>query len=63
MECPFCLREFSEDAIVCGSCGRDLRLVRPLVRENLALVAQIEDLEVQVDRARAAIERSAAPLG
>jgi hypothetical protein len=62
MECPFCLEDFNEDALVCKDCGRDLRLVRPLINENLALVAQIEELHVQVGRARAAVERATAPL-
>jgi len=62
MECPFCLEDFNEDALVCKDCGRDLRLVRPLINENLALVAQIEELHVQVGRARAAVEQATAPL-
>jgi hypothetical protein len=62
MECPFCLEDFNEEALVCKGCGRDLRLVRPLINENLALVAQIEELHVQVGRARAAVERATAPL-
>jgi hypothetical protein len=62
MECPFCLEDFNEEALVCKGCGRDLRLVRPLIIENLALIAQIEALHVQVGRARAAVERATAPL-
>jgi hypothetical protein len=62
MECPFCLEDFNEEALVCKDCGRDLRLVRPLINENLTLVARIEQLQIQVDRARAAVERATAPI-
>lgn len=62
MECPFCAEDFNEEALVCKNCGRDLRLVRPLIDENVTLVAQIEELQLQVDRARAAFERATAPI-
>jgi hypothetical protein len=62
MECPFCLEDFNEEALVCKDCGRDLRLVRPLINENLTLVARIEELKIQVDKARAAVERATAPI-
>ena len=62
MECPFCLEDFNEEALVCKDCGRDLRLVRPMINENLALVARIEELQIQIDSSRAAIERSTAPI-
>jgi hypothetical protein len=62
MECPFCLEDFNEEALVCKDCGRDLRLVRPLLTENLALAARIEKLQTEIDRARAAVNRSTAPL-
>jgi hypothetical protein len=62
MECPFCTEDFNEEALVCKNCGRDLRLVRPLIDENVTLVAQIEELQLQVDRARVALERATAPI-
>lgn len=62
MECPFCLEDFNDSALVCKGCGRDLRLVRPLINENLALVAQVEELQIQVERARAAVKRAKAPV-
>ncbi|HXZ47037.1 MAG TPA: hypothetical protein VEH02_09960 [Pseudolabrys sp.] len=62
MECPFCAEDFNEEALVCKNCGRDLRLVRPLIDENVKLIAQIEDLQLQVDKARAAIERATTPI-
>jgi hypothetical protein len=62
MECPFCTDEFNDEALVCGNCGRDLRLVRPLIDENQALVAQVEELQLLVDRARAKLKRATAPF-
>src|SRR5436190_14213243 len=62
MECPFCTEDLNDEAIACKSCGRDLRLVRALIEENFGLVARIEDLQLQVDRARAAVERATAPV-
>src|SRR5262245_64596624 len=62
MECPFCLEDFNEEAPVCKACGRDLRMVRPLINENLALVARIEELQLQIGRARVALERAASPI-
>jgi len=62
MECPFCAETISDDARVCKNCGRDLRLVRPLIDENSALIAKIETLQSQVNSARAALARRSAPL-
>jgi hypothetical protein len=62
MQCPFCAEEFNEEAVVCKTCGRDLRLVSPLLKENLALVARIEELQTRVNAARAALARTDAPL-
>ena len=61
MECPFCAEDFNEEALACKNCGRDLRLVRPLIEENVALVAQIETLQLQVDQAHAALARATSP--
>ena len=61
MLCPFCAEDFNEEALVCKACGRDLGLVRPLLRDNLALVAQIEELQVRVNAARAQLGRIDAP--
>ena len=62
MECPFCAEDFNEEALACKNCGRDLRLVRPLIDENVKLIAQIEDLQLKVDKARTAIARATLPM-
>lgn len=41
MNCPYCLSEVSEEAVVCKTCSRDLYLFKPLI-------AKIADLERQV---------------
>src|SRR5262245_27929863 len=62
MECPYCLEDFNEEALVCKDCGRDLRLVLPVINENLRLLAQVVDLEDQVHKARLAVARATAPF-
>ena len=62
MECPFCAEQFKYEALVCKTCERDLRLVRPLIEENLILVAQIEELHLQLNNGRAALARATAPI-
>jgi hypothetical protein len=61
MQCPFCGDEFNEDALLCKVCGRDLRLVRPVLEENHKLVVRIEELQSQVNWARATLARMTAP--
>src|SRR4029078_6402965 len=58
MECPYCLEDFNEEALVCKGCGRDLRLVRPVINENLRLLAQVVALEDQVHKARSDVARA-----
>jgi len=62
MECPFCAEDFNDTALVCKSCGRDLRLVLPIIEENLTLIQQAGELQLQINRLRAAETRRAAPL-
>jgi hypothetical protein len=62
MECPFCAEDFNDTALVCKNCKRDLRLVLPVIEENLALIRQASELQLHVNRLRAAEERSAAPF-
>jgi hypothetical protein len=63
MECPFCAEDFNDAALVCKSCGRDLRLVLPIIEENLNLVREAGRLQSQVNRLRAAERRWSSSLG
>jgi hypothetical protein len=62
MECPFCAEDFNDTALVCKSCGRDLRLVLPIIEENLELVRKAGELQQEVNRLRAAGEWRTAPV-
>jgi hypothetical protein len=62
MQCPFCAEDFKDAALVCKHCGRDLRLVLPVIEENHKLIRQAGELQLQINRLRAAQERSVAPL-
>jgi hypothetical protein len=62
MECPFCAEEFNDAALVCKSCGRDLRLVLPIIEENLELVREAGQLQLQVNVLRAAEQRWSSSL-
>jgi hypothetical protein len=50
MECPFCAETIKEEALVCRHCSRDLRVVRPIIIENQNLVAELDQLQLELDR-------------
>jgi hypothetical protein len=50
MECPFCAETIKDEALVCKHCSRDLRVVRPIVIENQNLVAELDQLQRELDR-------------
>ncbi len=62
MECPFCVEDLDDTALVCKSCGRDLRLVLPVIEENRELIQQIGNLQLQVNRLRGAEQRHVRPF-
>jgi hypothetical protein len=62
MDCPFCGEAVKDDALVCKTCSRDLRLVRPVMTEVRELVIRLEKLRRDLDRVNAALYRARAPL-
>jgi len=62
MDCPFCGEPVKDDALVCKTCSRDLRLVRPVMMEVRELIIDLEKLRRDLDRVNAALYRGRAPL-
>jgi hypothetical protein len=62
MECPFCAETIKDEALVCKHCTRDLRVARPLLLEIQDIVAELDKLRRDLDRAGARLQRTKYPL-
>jgi hypothetical protein len=62
MECPFCAETIKDEALVCKHCSRDLRVVRPLLLEIQDIVAELDRLRRDLDRAGARLQRTKYPV-
>ena len=62
MECPFCIETIKDEALACKHCSRDLRVVRPVLLEIQDLVAELDTLSHDLDRAGARLQRTKHPI-
>lgn len=52
MECPFCIETIKDESFVCRHCTRDLTLVRPVIFEIQDIIAELDELQRQLDHTR-----------
>jgi hypothetical protein len=62
MECPFCAETIKDEALACKHCSRDLRVVRPVLLEIQDVVAELDKLRRDLDRAGARLQRIKHPV-
>ena len=54
--CPYCARENLPEALVCGSCSREIAVPKSLVSERDELARKRDALRLELDQARAELE-------
>ena len=47
MNCPYCLSEVAEEAVVCKTCTRDLYLFKPMMAKVAELEKQLSEIPNQ----------------
>jgi hypothetical protein len=57
MRCPFCIQDCDDAALVCRACGRDLAVPEHVQNEHDELVRKRDTLRLDLERARAELER------
>src|SRR3984893_7640326 len=62
MECPFCAETVRDEAIVCKHCSRDLRVVRPVIREIQEVVSELDRLRGELGDVNAKLGRLRHPI-
>jgi hypothetical protein len=62
MECPFCAETIKDEATVCQNCGRDLRIVLPVIHEIQQVVAELDRMQRQLDKVNTSLAMFDRPL-
>jgi len=55
--CPFCTRENPSNALVCGSCARDIAIPPSLIAERDDLLRKRDAAREELSRVKAELER------
>jgi len=55
VRCPFCAQENPVQAVVCGSCARDMTVPSSLIAEREDLIKKRDEVRDELARARAQV--------